>query len=122
MRNCMMDPKHDERIVTVNLNVTGEDIGILENLYPVRTPETNTKEILTPADRTLIRFREWLKDFENRGWRIDRKTLQENAGDIAYAIPCPDRRNSGNWVLDPIPLMPATEAVSTSRRPATKSA
>ena len=122
MRNCMMDPKHDERIVTVNLNVTGEDIVILENLYPVRTPETNTKEILTPADRTLIRFREWLKDFENHGWRIDRQTLKENAGDIAYAIPCPDRRKSGNWVLDPIPLMPAADAVSTSRRPASKSA
>ena len=121
MRNCMMDPKHDERIVSVNLTVTGEDIGILENLNPVRTPETNTREILTPSDHSLVRFREGLKNFETRGWRIDRKTLKENHGDIAFAIPCPERHHSGNWVLDPIPLMPAAAAVTTSKRAVSKS-
>jgi hypothetical protein len=26
---------------------------------------------------------------------------------VAFAIPSPARRNSGNWVLDPVPLVPA---------------
>ena len=42
-----------------------------------------------------------------RGWRLDWKATRENHGDVAYAIPCPDRSNSGNWVLDPVPLKPA---------------
>jgi len=37
---------------------------------------------------------------------LDFKAMQEDQGDVAYAIPCPERRNSGNWVLDPVPLKP----------------
>jgi hypothetical protein len=31
--------------------------------------------------------------------------MQQEYGDTAYAIPCPARRESGNWVLDPVPLV-----------------
>jgi hypothetical protein len=30
--------------------------------------------------------------------------LREDRGDVAYAIPCPDRRTAGNWVVDEVPL------------------
>lgn len=115
LRNCMLEPEHDDRIRDINLNITHEDIAILEALRPVGTPETNTKEILTPSDGPIVRFREWMKDFENRGWRVDLKTMAGNAHDVAYAIPCPDRRRSGNWVLDPVPMMPSDKRPENTR-------
>ena len=33
---------------------------------------------------------------------------------MAYAIPCPDRRTSGNWVLDAVPLLPGKDAVTAT--------
>jgi phenylpropionate dioxygenase-like ring-hydroxylating dioxygenase large terminal subunit len=107
LRSFMLEPEHDEYIRNANLRVTVEDIDVLEGLYPVRTPETRTREILTPSDKPVVRYREFLDDWNAKGWRLDTKALQENRGDVAYAIPCPARRNSGNWVLDPVPLKPA---------------
>jgi phenylpropionate dioxygenase-like ring-hydroxylating dioxygenase large terminal subunit len=108
MRNFRLEEKYDESIRNANINVTQEDISVLENLYPVRTPEVRTKEILTPGDQAVVRYRDHLDDWKARGWRLDWKTLQENKGDIAYAIPSPARKNSGNWVLDTVPLQPVT--------------
>ncbi len=115
MRNCWPDPDMDDKIKEINLSITAEDIGILEELYPVRTPETTTREILSPGDECVVKFRACLRDWQARGWRMDTGTLEANDGDVAYAIPCPDRRTSGNWVLDPVPLMPAQQAVAQAR-------
>ena len=84
----------------------GQDIGIIEALYPLRTPETTTKELLAAGEACIVGFRKLLKDWEGRSWRVDLAAMRENQGDIAYAIPSPGRRESGNWVLDHIPLMP----------------
>jgi phenylpropionate dioxygenase-like ring-hydroxylating dioxygenase large terminal subunit len=108
LRNTMLEESYDERFKEANLKITREDIGILESLRPVRTPETLTKEVMTPGDAAIVGFRNHLKTWENNGWRIDRRALRENDGDIAFAIPCPERRTSGNWVIDPVPLMPPT--------------
>ena len=72
-------------------------------LNPVRTPETLTKEVLIPSDRPTVRYREFLKDWESRGWRLDMKKMQALRGDVAMAIPCPARRTEKNWVLDEVP-------------------
>jgi phenylpropionate dioxygenase-like ring-hydroxylating dioxygenase large terminal subunit len=114
MRNWLTEERHDQRIEEVTLKVVHEDIGVLEKLNPVRTPDTNTKEILVPSDYAVVRYREWLKKWDARGWRVDMKALREKLGDIAMAIPSPARRESGNWVLDTVPLLPgdAAEAVS----------
>jgi len=106
MRSFKLDPKHDDMVREANLRVTREDITVLEDLYPVRTPNSRTKEVLNPGDKTIVRYREFLEDWNARGWRLDFKAMQEDQGDVAYAIPCPERRNSGNWVLDPVPLKP----------------
>ncbi|MCZ6516301.1 MAG: aromatic ring-hydroxylating dioxygenase subunit alpha [Gammaproteobacteria bacterium] len=108
-RNCLLEPQQDDRIQEVNLRVAGEDIGVIEALYPVRTPETTTKELLATGEGCIVGFRKLLKEWEQRGWRVDLAALRENEGDIAYAIPSPGRRKSGNWVLDPIPLMPGAD-------------
>ena len=107
LRNCMMDPAMDSRMYDVNMNIVHEDITVLENLFPIRTPETMTREILIGGDEVIVAYRKWLRKWENLGWRIDAKAMEDNFGDVAWAIPCPERRHSGNWVLDPVPLMPA---------------
>lgn len=110
MRNWLTEDKHDARIEDVTLRVVNEDITILETLNPVRTPDTNTKEILLPSDHAVVRYREWLKKWDALGWRIDIKALKARQGDAALTIPCPGRRESGNWVLDAVPLVPGNPA------------
>lgn len=105
MRHFMLEPEKDDWIVDVNMQIAKEDIAVLTELNPTRTPETNTREILTPSDRPVVRYREYLKEWDSNGWRIDRNKLQSESGDVAYAIPCPDRRTAKNWVLEPIPTL-----------------
>ena len=105
LRNSMLDEKYDAQFRKANLDVTGDDIGILENLYPVRTPSTTTREIMTPGDAAVVSYRKHLKNWEAKGWRIDRKAMVDVHGDVAFSIPSPQRRDSGNWVLDPVPLV-----------------
>ena len=116
LRNMILDPAMDERVKERNLVIAHQDIDVLGELDPIRTPASNTKEILMPADKAVLRYREWLKQWEEKGWRIDLKTLREQRGDVAFAIPCPARRTSGNWVLDTVPLMPAREAKASATR------
>jgi len=104
-RNCMLEPESDENIMRINLNVAEEDIAVIEALFPVRTPDTTTKELLGVGDENIVRFREWLGGWRDKGWCIDLQALQERPGNVAYAIPSPARRESGNWVLDSIPLV-----------------
>jgi hypothetical protein len=106
LRNCMLDPEMDAKVRERNLDIAHQDIAILSKLDPIRTPYSNTKEVLMPADKAVARYREWMKVWERRGWRIDVETLRTKRGDIGYAIPSPGRRTSGNWVLDAIPLLP----------------
>ena len=51
MRTFMLDPAMDQKIVDINMEIAQEDIDVLVNLNPVRTPETTTKELLVPSDR-----------------------------------------------------------------------
>jgi len=106
MRNCMLEDGMDGTVMKVNLRITGEDIDILENLWPVRTPDTLTKEIMTPSDQVVVRFREHLANWAARGWQIDRRAMRNRHGDVACVIPCRARRTSVNWVLEPVPLLP----------------
>jgi phenylpropionate dioxygenase-like ring-hydroxylating dioxygenase large terminal subunit len=107
MRNFLLEPEHDERIGRVNLVIAQEDINILAELDPVQTPDSNTREVLVPSDRAVVVYREWLKKFDARGWRIDFDAFKAKKGKVAMAIPSPARRTSGNWVLEPVPLAKA---------------
>jgi len=106
MRNCMLEPELDDRVRDINAKVADEDQDILENLWPVRTPDTTTKELLTTTDAMIVRYRQHLQEWDARGWRLDTHKLAKSDGDVAYAIPCPGRRESGNWILDEVPRKP----------------
>jgi hypothetical protein len=109
MRTFLLEPENDTRVLKVNTIVAQEDIDLLETLDPVRTPDSTTEEILLPTDGAVISYRQYLKRWKDMGWRIDLKRLRAERGDKASAIPCPERRTSGNWVLSPVPLISAVE-------------
>ena len=107
MRSFMLEAEHDERVTEVNTIVAQEDIDILRELDPIRTPPTPGEEVLIRSDGAVVRYREGLQEWADKGWRIDLKSLRDQRGDRAFAIPCPARRTSKNWAQKPIPLMPA---------------
>lgn len=104
MRNCMLQPENDQRIMDINLVVAGEDVAVVSELQPKRTPESSAKEILIMGDECVGEYRKSLQRWEDKGWRIDMKTIRENQGDIVYTVPCPARRTEKNWVLDSVPV------------------
>lgn len=108
MRCFMLDPDQDENLININMDIAHEDIRIIESLDPIRTPHSTTKELLLPQDKPIVRYRQYLQDWEDKGWRIDKQRFRAEAGDVAFAIPSPERRKTKNWVLDPVPLMPGT--------------
>ncbi len=105
MRRFMMAPEMDQKIVDINMEIAQEDIEVMVNVNPVRTPETLTKEILMPSDQPVVAYREFLKSWEAKGWRLNQQKLRTQRGDIAMAIPSPSRRTEKNWVLDIAPLI-----------------
>ncbi|NOR18982.1 MAG: Rieske 2Fe-2S domain-containing protein [Xanthomonadales bacterium] len=111
MRNFMLEPEKDGPIHARNKVIAGQDIQILVDLDPPRTPISNTKEVLMPADGPIAAYRDWLAKFDEKGWRIDWDEFQNRTGkDTAFAIPSPGRRESGNWVLEPVPLLDSRAA------------
>ncbi len=105
MRNCMLDEKNDARMMQINLAVADEDVRVITRLNPVRTPEASRSELLMVGDEGIGLYRKHLKEWEQRGWRLNLEVLREKAGDVAYAIPSPARRLAKNWVLDAVPLV-----------------
>jgi phenylpropionate dioxygenase-like ring-hydroxylating dioxygenase large terminal subunit len=105
LRNCMLESESDERLQQINLAIAEEDITVVSQLYPVRTPELPNRELLVSGDECIAGYRQHLKDWEQRGWRIDCKAVSSADVDAAFAIPSPERRTQKNWVLDPVPLV-----------------
>ncbi len=108
LRNFLLDPSEDERMMGRNEYVALQDRDVLEPLQPVVTPRTNVHEIFIEHDRAVAAYRERVKEWEARGWRIDSNEVARNQNKVAYAIPSPARRKTKGWVLDAIPLLPAT--------------
>ena len=107
LRNFLIDPSEDERMKTRNAVVAGQDRDVLYEVRPVLTPESRAKEFFTPSDAAIGKYRDKLKRWEARGWRIDMDEVNRNARKVAYAIPSPARREHKGWILDAVPLYPA---------------
>ena len=105
----MLEPKDDARMIKMDNLVVGEDVKVLRGVRPLVTPPTNIKEVLVPADSHIARYREWLAEWEEKGYRIDLEEVKRTRDNVAYAIPSPARRTTQNWALDPIPLLPGKE-------------
>ncbi len=110
----------DKKVTQRNMVIAGQDVVILTKLKPVLTPPTTAKELLMPADKVIFLYREKLKEWEQKGWRIDTDALNaaRARGDVEYAIPSPARRQTKGWVLDPVPLVPPTQSETATIRAA----
>jgi hypothetical protein len=106
MRNFMLKPENDGRLVKVNLNIAQEDIDLLETLDPVGTPNSTAEELLVPSDAAVMSYRGHLKTWKDNGWCIDMDTMRAKRHNMAFAIPSPARRETKNWVLNEVPLIP----------------
>jgi phenylpropionate dioxygenase-like ring-hydroxylating dioxygenase large terminal subunit len=100
--NRLLDKKVNER----NVAIAHQDIVVMNPVVPRLTPPSRTRELMMPADRVILEYRDKLNEFEAKGWRIDLKALRESRvnGEEAQAIPSPARRESRSWVLAPLPL------------------
>jgi phenylpropionate dioxygenase-like ring-hydroxylating dioxygenase large terminal subunit len=106
LRNAMLDPEDDARMIKMDKMVANEDGRVLWGIRPVLQPASNVRENFVPSDKHVAHYRETVKKYEAQGWRIDHETVARNEMHTAYAIPCPDRRDSGSWTLEAIPLLP----------------
>jgi phenylpropionate dioxygenase-like ring-hydroxylating dioxygenase large terminal subunit len=114
LRNFLTTEDDDKRIMDRNMYVALQDKAVLEDVEPVETPRTNTHEVLMPADVPIARFREFCKQWEARGWRIDMDKVAATRGRTAYAIPSPERRTSKGWVIDPVPLIASQAGIKAA--------
>jgi len=112
MRSNFLDEKHDAYMIERNQYVADQDKVIIENLQPVLTPDTNNKEFMLPADKVILMYRDKLREWDAKGWRIDSDKVEATRKRVAYAVPSPARRQSKGWVLDEIPRVPADQAAA----------
>jgi phenylpropionate dioxygenase-like ring-hydroxylating dioxygenase large terminal subunit len=116
MRNFLLEPENDERMMGRNQYVTFQDRDILLEVRPKVTPSMPNRELFMPADLCVGRYRQFLAAWENRGWRIDCERVARDQMRVAYAIPSPARREVKGWVLDAIPLVPSGKAGAEGQR------
>jgi phenylpropionate dioxygenase-like ring-hydroxylating dioxygenase large terminal subunit len=91
-----------------NMKIAEEDRIIAENLEPLIGRDGRTDDLSVKADKIQIVYREQLKAWEAKGWRIDCEALRAGyPGKEVHVIPSPQRRESGNWVFNTVPLIPS---------------
>ena len=74
-------------------------------------PDNDDQGSLRAGDAQIAAFRQYIKDWEARGWRIDSRKIEEDKGRVGYAIPSPARRESRNFPLDSVPLLAPSSVV-----------
>ena len=57
-------------------------------------------------------FRDRLKEWDAKGWRIDMDEVTADKNKVAYAIPSPARRRQKGWVVDAVPMIGAKQAAA----------
>ena len=111
LRNFLLGPEDDARMIERNGVVARQDRDVLAGIHPIQTPPTNIYEFFVGPDEPIAKYREFLKDWEARGWRIDAEKVERDQKRVAYAIPSPGRREKKGWILQSVPLLPgAVEA------------
>jgi phenylpropionate dioxygenase-like ring-hydroxylating dioxygenase large terminal subunit len=97
----------DQKVNQRNVFIASQDIKVMNEVTPRLTPPSRTKELMMPADKVILQYRDKLDEFEQRGWRLDMEALSalRARGDVVTAIPSPARRETKAWVLDTAPLV-----------------
>ena len=89
-----------------------QDAAIVEQSQPNWLPETLENELSVQHDRFMSNWRGTRRrHIEEFGWQIDSQALKPYEGFKTFTIPSPARREHPEikWVLDTVPLKPATK-------------
>jgi phenylpropionate dioxygenase-like ring-hydroxylating dioxygenase large terminal subunit len=99
--NGWLDKKVNER----NVYIASQDIKVMNDVEPRLTPPSRAKELMMPADKCILQYRDKLDEYEARGWKLDMDAIKaaRAKGDTIFAIPSPARRETNAWVLDEAP-------------------
>jgi phenylpropionate dioxygenase-like ring-hydroxylating dioxygenase large terminal subunit len=118
MRNTLLPAWVDNIVNKRNRAIAEQDRVVIERLRPGKTPPSRSRELLMPADRVIGLYRDKLDEWRDRGWRIDTAAMETSLarGDTIFAIPSPARRESKAWVIEAVPMLPATPAASDNER------
>ena len=109
-RNFFISPIFDRMAHSRNMKIAEEDRVIAEHIEPVIGCDGPTDDLSVMADKIQIVYRDKIKEWEAKGWRIDTEALQAGyPGKDLYVIPSPQRREFRNWVFNTVPLIPASE-------------
>ncbi|MFL2769433.1 MAG: Rieske 2Fe-2S domain-containing protein [Rhodospirillaceae bacterium] len=104
-RNFRIQSDMDDTINERNAAVTVQDQVVIERLEPILTPLSPSEEVMVESDAVIIRLREYYKDWEDRGWRIDIAQVEALRNKKVFAIPSPARRTSKNWAITAAPIV-----------------
>ncbi|MFO1355420.1 MAG: Rieske 2Fe-2S domain-containing protein [Gammaproteobacteria bacterium] len=115
-RSFLADAKYDQTFEARAAFIAEQDRYVLEPLHPKLTPHQNTHEFFVPADKTIARYRDYIRQWEERGWRIDITRLRADRDTVVHAIPSPARRERKGWVLPAVPLMAARGAAAAAKK------
>jgi hypothetical protein len=81
---------------------------VIEKLEPMYTPESPTEQMTVRADALSMHYRERLRDWTARGWRLDDAALAAvRPHSKVLTIPSPARREQAAWVYETVPRRPA---------------
>jgi phenylpropionate dioxygenase-like ring-hydroxylating dioxygenase large terminal subunit len=104
-RNFQPGEAMDKELIDTTLGFEAEDRIVIEHMRPHYSPRDGGGELLLPEDEIMLRYRRWLLEWDNKGWRIDHHAIAEESSRRIFAVPCPGRRKKKNWVRAPVPLL-----------------
>jgi hypothetical protein len=74
-------------------------------MQPAFSPRDTRSELLLPEDEIMLRYRQYLDEWQTKGWHIDLDEVKQRTERQVFTIPSPGRREQKNWVMDNVPLM-----------------
>jgi phenylpropionate dioxygenase-like ring-hydroxylating dioxygenase large terminal subunit len=111
-RQRIFDKGSEKRLREILL----QDAAIIEQASPNWLPETLENELSVVQDKFMSFWRATRRrHIEEKGWQIDSAALRPHDGFKTFTIPSPGRREHPEikWVLDTVPLKPATKKAQT---------
>lgn len=103
-RDFQLTEEMDKEMVSTTLAFEKEDRPVIEAMRPRLSPRDASSEMLLPEDQIMVRYRQWLNQWTDKGWQIDQQQLNQLGEGKACAIPGPARRTTHNWVHQAVPL------------------
>ena len=106
LRNCRLEEEYNKNFIERMGIAVDEDRIVIEKLDPPIPSREAVGEFIVPADDILMNYRRQRTAWEANGWRMNLEEMEKNRNRVAYAIPCPGRReNPEDWAVTSVPLL-----------------